>query len=146
MPVSRFLPSRQIPPRTLRWLAVFALAIGLAMSLAGGAAADTCGHYVKRLGPGFVPGKAAAEQVAAESHSMPDSTPCPCRGPECGRSPHDQTPFSPSTPVRLHAPPELITIAVRSFELRLGSSGLVGDSFGRPSRGYPLGKIRPPSV
>jgi len=40
----------------------------------------------------------------------------------------------------------LITIAVRSFEFKLGSSGLIGDSSGRPSRGYPLGTIRPPSV
>jgi len=142
----RSLPSGQIQPRTVRWVAVFALAIGLAALFAGGASADTCGHYVKRLGPGFVPGKAAAEQVAAETHDMPTSTPCPCRGPQCGRSPHDHTPFSPSTPVRLQVPPDLITFAVRSFELRLGSSGLVDDSTCRPSRGYPLGTIRPPSV
>jgi hypothetical protein len=124
---------------------VFALATGLAGSLVTGSAEGSCGDYVKRLGPGFVPGKAAAEQVAADSHAaMP--APCPCQGPECRRSPRDQAPLPPSTPTRITSSQELTTIADRSFALTLGSCWFVGEFSGRPSRGYPLGTIRPPSL
>jgi hypothetical protein len=132
--------------RATRWAVSFALVAGLMLSLANSAAADTCGHYVKRLGPGFMPGKASAEKVATQSNHATTKFPCPCQGPECRRAPQDETPLPPSAPVRTASPQELISLAVRDFEITFGSSWLTGDFSGRPSRGYPLGMIRPPSV
>src|SRR5262245_45411529 len=94
--------------RATRWAVPFALVAGLILSLANSAAADSCGHYVKRLGPGFTPGKAAAEKVAAESSHSATKSPCPCQGPECRRAPQDETPLPPSAPVRTASPQELI--------------------------------------
>jgi hypothetical protein len=145
MPPFSLLLAVRSAPRNLRWLAAIALAMGLAASLISSSAEASCGDYVKRLGPGFVPGKAAAEQVAAESHtSMPAS--CPCHGPECRRSPRDQAPLPPSTPTRTTSSQELTTIAHRSLTLTLGSCWFVGEFSGRTSRGYPLGTNRPPSA
>ncbi|MCI0357508.1 MAG: hypothetical protein L0211_03360 [Planctomycetaceae bacterium] len=122
------------------------LVAGLVLSLANIASADSCGHYVKRLGPGFVPGKAAAEKVAANSHNMRTSAPCPCEGPQCRRAPQDQTPLPPSAPVSSILPQELMSLADRNVDFNFGSSWLAGEFSGRPSRGYPLGTNRPPSA
>jgi hypothetical protein len=133
--------------RATRWGSSIALVAGLMLSLASGAAADTCGHYVKRLGPGFTPGKAAAEKVADESNHTTSKSPCPCQGPECRRAPQDQTPLPPSAPVRTASPQDLMSLADRrDIEMTFGSSWLTGDFSGRPSRGYPLGMMRPPSA
>jgi|GEM_PF-3668395 len=131
--------------RASRWGVPFALA-GLMLSFANSAAADSCGHYVKRLGPGFMPGQAAAEKVAAESNHTTAKSPCPCHGPECRRAPQDETPLPPSAPVRTTSPQELMSLADRDIEMTFGSSWLTGDFSGRPSRGYPLGMMRPPSA
>src|SRR4030095_8821234 len=130
--------------RATRWGAVLALVASLMLSLATSAAADNCGHYVKRLGPGFVPSKAAAEKVAAESNHPTTNSPCPCQGPECRRAPQDETPLPPSAPVRTASPQDLMSLADREIEITLGSSWLTGDCSGRPSRGYPLRVMPPP--
>jgi hypothetical protein len=131
-------------------LVVAALALGAAFSLAGRSTGETCGHYVKRLGPGFVPGAAAAEKVAAESQSMlthqsaPSQTPCPCHGPECRRGPQDQAPLAPEAPIRVLTSQDLIPLADHDVLLSLSRSRHAGDFSARESRGYPLGTNRPP--
>jgi hypothetical protein len=118
------------------------------LGLVGGDAAQaaSCGHYVKRLGPGFVPGKAAAEKVAAQSHDMPSQSPCGCRGAECRRAPLRPTPLAPAAPERFLSPQDLTTIAHADVHLTMDSAWLLGDLSGRPSRGYPLETNRPPSA
>jgi len=103
------------------------------------------------LGSDFVPGQAAADQVVAEnmtaeSHNMPVSTPCPCQGPECRRAPHDHSPLHPSSPVRTTVSQELTALATRSFDLTLGDCWFIGEFSGLALRGHPLGVIRPPSI
>lgn len=136
-----------LPVRLVRWMGIAALAIGCAGLLGGGTAeAASCGHYVKRLGPGFVPGKAAAAKVAAAEavHPAPSQSPCGCRGPECHSSPSHHVPLSPTAPLRLIVQQELVSIADCRFQVEMASHWLAGDLFGRPSRGYPLGTSRPP--
>lgn len=134
-----------------RWLAVGALALGVAVSLAGTSSAETCGHYVKRLGPGFEPGAAAAEKVAADSkamaeHSSPSQTPCPCHGSECRRGPQDQAPLAPKAPARIVTSQDLIPLAAGDAELTLARARHAAELSSRPSRGYPLGQNRPPCI
>jgi hypothetical protein len=133
--------------RLLRCVGVAALAIGCACLTDGGAAeASSCGHYVKRLGPGFVPGKAAAQRVAATevAHSKPAQSPCGCRGPECHRAPLDPTPLAPSAPLRTLSQQDLTLLADESLTLALSSRWLVGDVSAEPASGYPLRMDRPP--
>jgi len=115
--------------------------------VAGGGVAhgQSCGHYVKRLGPGFVPGKAAAEKVAAQSHDEATKPPCGCRGPECHRAPLEHLPVAPATPERITAPQDATMIAAANVRLEMEGNWLFGDAAGRPSRGYPLETNRPPS-
>ncbi len=103
----------------------------------------SCGHYVKRLGPGFVPGKAAAKAVA-QLPAPHAAIPCGCRGPECGRAPLDHAPLSPTPPLRFTAQQELTAIAIGTLELTPDRGWLVLEFSGRPARGYPLGTTRPP--
>ena len=146
---------RTIAARLPRVAAIGAVAITAFAVLSGTASAESCGHYVKRLGPGFVPGKSAAEKIAAEHSQMaslageqtaPAASPCGCRGPECRQNRHPASPLSPTGPVRMVRAPELTLIALRDFALELESRTLAFDSLSRPSRGYPQGMIRPPSA
>jgi hypothetical protein len=143
---SRTTVAPSLPARFVRWVGIAALAIGCAGLLGGAAEAASCSHYVKRLGPGFVPGKAAAEKVAAAeaAHRAPSQSPCGCRGPECHSSPSNHVPASPAAPHRLIVQQELVSIAGCPFQVEMASHRLASDLFGRPSRGYPLGTSRPP--
>ena len=133
-------------------MAIGALALIAAISLEGTSSGETCGHYVKRLGPGFVPGASAAEKVAADAksmlaqHSTPAETPCPCQGPECRRAPQDQAPLVPEAPIRILTPQDLLPLANADAEFTLHGARHFGEISSRPSRGYPLGTNRPPSV
>jgi hypothetical protein len=148
--------SRSIPvgrDAHLRWAFCAALAFGIAALLGGNSAqAESCGHYVKRLGPDFVPGKAAAEKVAAENaaeeaaHEMPAHSPCGCRGPECHPAPLEPTPLTPNLPTRIPAPQEITSLAERDFVIGQPSHWLLGQHSCRPLSGYPLRLDRPPAV
>jgi len=134
-------------PRPWRWLVLSALAVGLMGWLgAGSAQADSCGHYVKRLGPGFVPGKAAAEKVAAAeaAHHSPAQSPCGCRGPECRRAPLEPTPSTPNSPLRISSHQDLTSLTDRSPTLALSSHWLLGEFSALPTSGHPLRMDRPP--
>jgi len=131
-------------PRFARHWAVAALVLGcLVLVTERSAEAESCGHYVKRLGPGFVPGKTVTTEAAP---AAPAQTPCPCHGPECRRLPQLPTPYHPNAPVRISAPQELIGIADHSLVLSRPGSWLVGEFSGRPSRGYPSRLDRPPTL
>jgi hypothetical protein len=132
-------------PLVLR-LGIAVLSVCCTLVFVDQATAESCGHYVKRLGPGFVPGKAAAEQVAAQSHDVPPASPCGCKGPECQRAPLEHLPLAPATPGRITTPQDLTAVAVASLQLALDSGWLRGEISGRPSRGYPLETSRPPSA
>jgi hypothetical protein len=57
-----------------------------------------CSHYVKKLGPGFVPGKvlvASPDKQPAELTALPR----PCSGPECQGIPPARSPATPLLPV-----------------------------------------------
>ena len=143
--------STPFPACATRWLAVGALALGVAVSLAGTSSAETCGHYVKRLGPDFVPGAAAAEKVAADTqamaeHSTRSETPCPCHGPECRRGPQDHAPLAPEAPVRILTSQDLIPLADCDPEFSLGRARYAAQISAEASRGYPQGLNRPPCV
>lgn len=153
MVLIRFLAASNRLATLARLAACCALAVA-AIGLTGRtASAESCGHYVKRLGPSFVPGKAAAEKIAAEHVQMaghaseqtaPAQSPCGCRGPECRQNRHPASPLAPTGPVRMVRAPELTLIALRDFDLELESRALAFDSLSRPSRGYAQGMMRPP--
>jgi hypothetical protein len=130
-------------------VALCALSLSVAISMPQAAAAESCGHYVKRLGPGFVPGDAAAKQVADQSqamaaHTAPSQTPCPCQGPECRRAPQDQVPLSPKEPARVLTPQELVGLGNVECDFSLTRGRFDSEISCRPSRAYPLGMNRPP--
>ena len=106
--------------------------------------ASSCGHYVKRLGPGFVPGKSIGADAALAA--IPIEKSCPCQSPECRSLPQLPVPLNPDAPVRLSAPQELVAITDRSLAVWRTCSWLVGDFSVRPSRGYPTRLDRPPSL
>ena len=66
-------------PRLSRLGAGVLAVCGVLLASGGVAYGQSCGHYVKRLGPDFVPGKAAAEKIAAQSHDNATNPPCGCR-------------------------------------------------------------------
>jgi hypothetical protein len=103
--------------------------------------AASCGHYVKRLGPGFIPGKAVTSYPLNAGSA---ETPWPCRGPECHRSPQLPTPLAPNAPVRISAPQDLLAIADRTLVLSRPHAWLSGEFSARPLRGYPSRLDRPP--
>jgi hypothetical protein len=131
----------------VRWIAC-GLVVAALFALFGSesAVAESCGHYVKRLGPGFVPGKAAAEKVAAETAAHQASVPCGCKGPECRRAPADPTPLVPGAPLRIPAPREMTLLAGGDFAIRLSGDWLTVDPSARPLSGYPLRLNRPPAL
>lgn len=136
-----------LPCTGIRW-AVGAALVAAALAWFGPAAeASSCGHYVKRLGPGFVPGKAAAEQVAAEkaAHKAPMGSPCGCKGPECQRAPVDTMPLVPGTPLRIPASQDITSLAIGDFAICLSGHWLVADLSCRPLCGYPTRLNRPPA-
>ena len=107
--------------------------------------AASCGHYVKRLGPGFVPGKTVVANPMPIS-AVSAEAPCPCHGPECRHSPQLPMPLSPSTPVRITATQDLVDIADHSRVHSRSCGSLFSDFSGRPLCGYPSGVYRPPSL
>jgi hypothetical protein len=111
---------------------------------AGEVRADSCGHYVKRLGPGFVPGNAADTKAAAEK--IPAEAPCGCRGPQCRQLPPQHSPLQPTAPVRFTTHQDVTSTAAATLQLSLDGSWLAGEFSGRPSRGYPQPLGRPPSA
>jgi hypothetical protein len=125
--------------------AIAALVLAGFAAVEQAAEASSCGHYVKRMGPGFVPGQTAATQAAVDQVPA-NNTPCPCHGPECRRLPQLPTPYSPGAPVRLSAPQELIAIADRSLILSRPASWLAAELAARPSSGFPARLDRPPSL
>src|SRR5262245_36635998 len=108
-----------------------ALIAGLLLTLSSTATADSCGYYVKRLGPGFVPGKDAASKLAEQPHDNRSEIPCPCHGPECRRGPQDHTPLPPSAPTRVVAPQDLMSLADSDLESIFGSSWLSSNFSGQ---------------
>jgi hypothetical protein len=111
------------------------------------AEAASCGHYVKRLGPGFVPGKAAAEQVAAEEAAHQSSpAPCGCQGPECHRAPADTTPLVPGSPLRIPAPKDITSLATSDFVICLSGNWRADELSCRPLSGHPARLNRPPAL
>jgi hypothetical protein len=126
----------------------------LVLALLGGSSvrAESCGHYVKRLGPGFVPGKSAAEKVAADQlHAMqhetlPTDPPCGCRGPECHRAPNHPTPLTPNSPLRIPAPQEITSLAAGSDTFVLGANWLLSQTSCRLQSGFPQRLNRPPAA
>ena len=132
-----------------RWMACCALVAAVVIALSKPSAAESCGHYVKRLGPGFVPGADAAKKVNEQSqqmaeHSVPTQAPCPCHGPQCRRAPAEQAPLSPQAPTRILTSQELVALADEATDFSPARSRFAGNFSCRPSRGYPLGTNRPP--
>jgi hypothetical protein len=138
----------------LRWVIGVALAAGMVAWLGvNSAEAASCGHYVKRLGPSFVPGKGAAEKIAAEqaAHKLPGDkspaeSPCGCKGPECHGAPLAPTPFAPNSPLRIPAPQEVTSLAHRDFTIGLGSDWLLAELSCQPLAGFPQRLARPPAA
>lgn len=129
--------------RWSRWLAVCTLAGGIAL-LASSTASASCGHYVKRLGPGFVPGQDAAQRVATETSS--NSVPCGCHGAECRRAPQDSVPLSPQAPVRQFTQQDLVAIAADDAGDGPRVAALYAGSAAYVSSGYPTRLNRPPAA
>ena len=84
------------------------LLVGLAAGLIGARAEASCGHYVKRLGAGFVAGRLENASSPAKPHSgaLPARR---CTGPQCQGLPI--APLSPPVPSVPRAPTEQLAIA-----------------------------------
>lgn len=136
-------PSEALVTRWSRWLGVCALAGGIAL-LASSSASASCGHYVKRLGPGFDPGQTATKRLASESQFAP--APCGCRGSECRRAPRDLVPVNPQAPVRQYTQQDLVPIAAADALDGPGVSALFAASAIDLSSGYPARLNRPPAA
>jgi hypothetical protein len=119
---------------------IAAAALVLWFAMAGGnAAAESCGHYVKRMGPGFVPGK-----TDVATHQPATEVPCGCTGAHCGRAPQPIAPQSPGNPLRLHKVQDVVACAAGSELDPLNRGWYVADSSLRVSRGYMSRLDRPP--
>jgi hypothetical protein len=136
-------PREALVTRWLRWLGVCALASGIAV-LTSSTASASCGHYVKRLGPGFVPVQAAVKRLARETHSV--TVPCGCQGSECRRAPQDSVPLNPQAPVRQFTQQDLVAIAVHDALAGPHVAALYGSSAAHVSSGYPSRLNRPPAA
>jgi hypothetical protein len=126
-----------------RWLCACGIVVGV--SLFTSPVSASCGHYVKRMGPGFVPGKAAAQRVAREL-AAPNQTPCGCQGPECRRAPQDSVPLSPKAPSRQFTSQDLVIAAANDTPAEPRAGTLYGASVIDLSSGYPKRLNRPPAA
>lgn len=90
-------------PRFTRRMAVVALALLLGCLAANQKAEAGCGHYVRKLGAGFVPGKTPARLANADIDNvhLPEevlASPHRCTGPECQGLPLGSLPVTPALP------------------------------------------------
>jgi hypothetical protein len=142
-------PSRTTALRLARGLWLVALAVGLSALGGSVAKADSCGHYVKRLGPGFVPGKAAlavVNNLHDKQSPSPTDVPCGCRGPECHRAPLAPAPANPPVPVRSHSQQDLVALVDAGGFAGLSNAHLVSQISAQPRSGFPLLLDRPPNL
>ncbi|MEX2174587.1 MAG: hypothetical protein WD872_09505 [Pirellulaceae bacterium] len=134
----------------LRWAVLAALTLVLGGWTGNVQAAASCGHYVKRLGPGFVPErKPTTDQQSASQKSVADQTPSEphgCHGAECHGAPYAPLPSNPQVPPRSQQRQELVGIGDEAAWQLDSHARFADESSPRASAGYPQRQNRPPAV
>jgi hypothetical protein len=143
------------PPRSRRWRRIGTnLVLLIAAALAGSwfaeSASASCGHYVRRLGPGFVPAKPVAITGTSRTDMNDDFSfsriPSRCRGPECrDRAPQAPEPLAPANPSRVHrTQDEPIGSAAAAIRFLPASGEFLALFAEQPRSGFPPSLDRPP--
>jgi hypothetical protein len=103
-----------------------------------------CSHYVKKLGPGFVPGKVRVAGLVNQPTELA-AVPRPCSGPECQGIPPAHSPASPLLPVP-KSTQEWALLALHSDSTNSAAGSWDRDSLTvRPLAGYRQLPDRPPN-
>jgi hypothetical protein len=123
------------------------VAVGLLLAVSGESAEASCGHYVKRLGPGFMPAKTVDTRPDASQAALPTEPterPGGCHGPECRGTPLLPVPSPAPAPQRTLSQQDLAASANADFQLTCPAGELFDAQPDRMSSGHPQRLDRPP--
>jgi hypothetical protein len=126
---------------------LFALAVAFACLGYVSEAQAGCGHYVRRLGPDFVPGKfRAAEGASQVSTAMQTpSLPVHCSGPQCQQQRTPQPPLVPPLPPSQSTPEGAVISSGSELLAAAPAIWKREDFYVRPLAGYRELPHRPPN-
>lgn len=126
---------------------LFALALAVAcLSLVGELQAG-CGHYVRRLGPGFIPGKVRPAEIASHlsSETQAPQLPVHCSGPQCQQQRTPQLPLVPPLPPSQSTPEGAVIGSGFELLAAVPATWARENLYVRPLAGYRELPDRPPN-